>query len=283
MPLRIFTNISSLNSQRSLARNNALLGVSISRVASGIRIQNAKDDAAGLAVTEQLSADTRTLAQGARNLNDGISLVNTAEGAMGEQSKILIRMRELASQAATGTVGKVARETVNLEFQALRAELDRISATTEFAGTKLLDGSLGATSTDPLILQVGTTTNSVDRINLNQELDLVAVTSANLGISGNSIATETEALTALDALTGAIDQLVEVRSRVGAGQQRLTVALNNLTVSIENLNAAVSQIRDADLAEELANLTRNQILVQSGAAMISQANLIPQAVLTLLS
>ncbi len=283
MSLRIFTNILSENAQRVLELSNSMLGRSISRISSGIRVQNASDDAAALSVTEKLRADVRTLAQGARNLGDGLSLLSVAEGAMGEQSEILIRMRELASQAATGTIGTTERQTLNLEFAALRAEFDRIANVTEFNGERLLNGNLASSSSNPLILQVGDSTSVNDRINLNTEVDLTAVTSTALGFSGSNISTETDALSSLDNLTGAIDQLIQVRARLGATQQRLTRALNNLNVSIENLNSAVSQIRDADLAEEVAILTKNQILVQSGAAMISQSNLIPQSVLTLLA
>ncbi|QPJ62127.1 MAG: flagellin FliC [Candidatus Nitronauta litoralis] len=283
MPLRIFTNISSQNAQRVLDINNNMLGRAISRIASGIRIRTAADDAAGLAITEQLKADSRTLRQGTRNLNDGVALVNVAEGAMGEQSGILIRMRELASQAATGTIGQTERQTIDLEFQQLKAELDRITNTTEFAGGGILDGTLAASNPKHLILQIGATTATDDRIDLNQALDLTTVSAANLGIGNSRISTEGDALLALDQLSTAVDELIEIRARAGSVQQRLDRAFNNLNITIENLNAAVSQISDADLAEELTDLTKNQILVQSGAAMVSQSNLIPQSVLTLLS
>lgn len=283
MPLRIFTNISSQNAQRVLDINNNMLGKAISRIASGIRIRTAADDSAGLAITEQLRADSRALRQGTRNINDGIALVNVAEGAMSEQSDIIIRMRELASQAATGTIGQTERETINLEFQQLKAELDRISSTTEFAGQGVIDGTLAASASQHLVLQIGGTTSVDDRFDLNQELDLTEVSSANLGFGSASINTEGNALTSLDLLSNAIDELIEIRARTGSVQQRLSRALNTLNISIENLNAAVSQIRDADLAEEITDLTKNQILVQSGAAMVSQSNLIPQSVLTLLA
>ncbi len=283
MPLRIFTNISSQNAQRVLDINNNMLGRAISRISSGIRIRTASDDAAGLAITEQLTADSRTLKQGTRNLNDGIALVNVAEGAMGEQGGMLIRMRELASQAATGTIGQTERETINLEYQQLKAEIDRITNTTKFAGQGILDGSLAAANTSHLNLQIGATGQATDRIDLNQALDLTAVTVANLGLGTSRISTEGDALVALDRLGTAVDNLIEIRARAGSIQQRMGRSLNTLNISIENLNAAVSQIRDADLAIELADLTKNQILVQSGAAMVSQSNLIPQSVLTLLS
>ncbi|QPJ65095.1 MAG: flagellin FliC [Candidatus Nitrohelix vancouverensis] len=282
MALRIFTNLSSLNAQKSLESSRLKLGGSISRIASGQRITNSSDDGAGLSISERLNSDVRTLKQGARNVNDGLALVNAAEGALGEQSSILIRLRELASQAATGTIGQTERETLNLEFRALRSELDRIANTTEFNGRKLVDGSLAAGNPSELILQVGLDSNDASRFNLNQEIDLTAVTAASLGIDDDSISSGAAALTALGALSNAIDSLIEVRGRVGAVTNRLSHSLNNLNSSIENLTSAVSTIRDADLADEVAQLTRNQILVQAGSAMIGQANLIPQSVLTLL-
>lgn len=284
MALRIFTNLSSLNSQRVLDINNNQLGRSISRIASGIRIQTASDDAAGLAITESIRADTRTLKQGVRNLNDGIAMINTAEGAMSEQSSILIRLREIASQAATGTIGQVERQTIDLEFASLRTELDRIAQTTEFNGQRLLDGSLAASvpTANQLIIQMGTSSATNNRVNLNQELDLTAATSSELGFSFSTVANVPGALASMDALTLAIEDLITVRARVGAVQQGLGRTLSNVSIQIENLTAAVSTIRDADLAAEIAELTKNQILVQSGAAMVSQSNLNPQAVLSLL-
>jgi len=283
MALRIFTNLSSLSAQKSLEHNRQQLGGSIERISSGERIFSSADDGAGLSITESLRSDVRTLKQGARNLSDGMNLVNTAEGALNEQSSILIRLRELASQAATGTIGRTERETLNLEFTSLRSELDRIANTTEYNGQKLVDGSLASGSgSGELILQVGLDANEESRFNLNQELDLTAVTSVSLGIDDDAISTNGSALTALGALTTALDNVIEIRGRVGAVTNRLGNALNNLNASIENLTSTVSTIRDADLAEEVAQLTKNQILVQSASAMIGQANLIPQSVLTLL-
>jgi flagellin len=283
MALRIFTNLSSLSAQKSLEYNRAQLGKSISRIASGERIFSSSDDGAGLSITESLRSDVRTLKQGVRNIGDGLSLVNTAEGALNEQSSILIRLRELASQSATGTIGQTERETLNLEFTSLRSELDRIANTTEFNGQKLVDGSLASGNPGgELILQVGLDARDENRFNLNQELDLTAVTSASLGINDDSISTGGSALTALGALTAALDSVIKIRGRVGAVTNRLGNALNNANSAIENLNSAVSTIRDADLAEEVAQLTKNQILVQAASSMVGQANLIPQSVLTLL-
>ena len=282
MSLQIFNNISSLNAQRALEENRAKLGVSITRISSGIRINSSADDGAGLSISQGLYSDIQTLKQGAKNLNDGLALINTIEGALNEQSGILIRMRELASQAATGTVGTTERETIQLEFDALRKELDRIAATTEFNGQKLVDGSLAANSSETVVLQIGLDSSAENRIDLNETLDITAVTSQALGLDDKSIATEEGALNSIGPLTDALDTLNKIRARVGATQNRLTRALSSLNISVEGLNTALTTVRDADLAVELANLTKNQILVQAGAAMIGQANLSPQGVLTLL-
>lgn len=282
MALTIFNNIPSLNAQRSLDVNRSLLGASIVRIASGVRINSSSDDAAGLAISEGLRTDVRTLKQGARNLNDGLALANSIEGALSEQAGILIRLKELASQSATGTIGNTERETIQLEFNALRKELDRIAGTSEFNGQKLVDGSLAADSDNEVILQVGLDASSSSRINLNATLNVSEVTSQGLGLDDESILTQDEAIEAIGALTSSIDALNEIRGRVGANQNQLIRALNNLNVSIEGLSSALSTIRDADLAVELADLTKNQILVQAGAAMVGQSNLTPQGVLSLL-
>ncbi len=282
MSLKIFTNVSSLNSQRALESNRSQLGRSISRIASGIRITKSSDDAAGLAISEGLTSDVQALKQGAKNLNDGKALINSADGALSEQAGILIRLRELASQAATGTIGRTERETIQLEFDALREELDRIANTTEFNGQKLIDGSLAAGASQNIVIQVGLDSTSDSRINLNQAINLTEVTAESLGIDNETIVTQADAFEALGALTDAIDILNEIRGRVGATQNRVARALNNLNVTIEGLTDALTTIKDADLAVELAELTKNQILVQAGSAMVSQSNLTPQAVLTLL-
>jgi flagellin len=282
MSLQIFNNLSSLNAQRSLEVNRSQLGTSIARIASGIRINNSSDDAAGLAISEGLNSDIQTLKQGARNLNDGLALINTIDGALNEQAGILIRLRELASQSATGTIGDTERETIQLEFEALTKELDRIANTTEFNGQKLIDGSLAADAIESVVLQIGLDSSAESRINLNESLNVTAATSQAFGLDTESIATEGDALEAIGTLTTAIDTLNQIRGRVGANQNQLTRAYNNLNVSIEGLTTALTTIRDADLAVELASLTKNQILVQAGAAMVGQSNLTPQSVLTLL-
>ena len=284
MPVRIFNNVPSMNAQRILGQNNDRLAGSVERISSGIRINRASDDAAGLAISEGLRSDIRTLRQAVRNANDGISLINITEGALNEQASILIRLRELAAQASTGTVGSTERQTIQLEFSALRNEIDRISNVTEFNGQKLVDGSLasGVASASQIMIQVGLDSGANSRINLNEQIDLAAVTASSLSIDSLSVTTSAAALTALDSINTAVGTVTQGRGKVGSVQNRLVRTVSNLAISVENLQAAESQIRDADIAEEVAMLTRNQIMVQASTAMVGQANLIPQSVLQLL-
>ncbi|MEE3347994.1 MAG: flagellin [Nitrospinota bacterium] len=284
MPIRIFNNIPSLNAQRILGINNDRLSTSVERISSGIRINRGADDAAGLAISEALRSDIRALRQAVRNANDGISLINVTEGALNEQSGILIRLRELASQAATGTVGSVERQTIQLEFDSLRLEIDRISATTEFNGQGLVDGSLASSvnTANHILIQVGINSNANSRIDLNEQVNLAAVTASSLSIADLSVTSAELALTALDQINTSMAAVTQGRGKVGAVQNRLVRTISNLSITIENLQAAESAIRDADIAEEVALLTRNQILVQAATAMVGQANLIPQSVLQLL-
>ncbi len=284
MPVRIFNNIPSLNAQRILGINNDRLASSVERIASGIRVNRGADDAAGLAISESLRSDIRALRQAVRNGNDGIALINVTEGALNEQAGILIRLRELASQAATGTVGSTERQTIQLEFTALRNEIDRIAQTTSFNGQRLIDGSLSSSisSNQHILIQIGIDSSADSRINLNQQIDLGSITSSGLGVDVLSVTASDAALTALDVMNSAITLVTQGRGKVGAVQNRLVRAISNISISIENLTSAESAIRDADIAEEVALLTRNQILVQSSTAMVGQANLIPQSVLQLL-
>ena len=284
MAVRIFNNIPSLNAQRILGINNNRLAQSVERISSGIRINRGSDDAAGLAISEGLRSDIRALRQAVRNANDGVSLINVTEGALNEQSGILIRLRELASQAATGTVGSTERATIQLEFTALRNELDRIAQTTEFNGQKLIEGSLASSvaSTNHILIQVGLDATSHSRINLNTEVDLGAMTSTGLSIHELSVTSADAALTALEQVNTSIGTLTAGRGKIGAVQNRLIRTISTISIAVENLSAAESAIRDADIAEEVALLTRNQILVQAATAMVGQANLIPQSVLQLL-
>ena len=282
MALRIFTNLPSQNSQRAMSISNARLGSAIERIATGIRLQRSGDDIAAMSVSQSLRGDVTALRQGAKNLNDGISLIQTADGALNEQSSILIRLREITSQSAAGTIGDVERATVQLEFSALRAEFDRIANSTEFNGQKLLDGTLAASSSDTVVLQLGVDSSDDNRFDLNQKINLTAITSSALGFSTDNIATSTGALTAMANLTTAIEKLSAIRGRVGAAQETLDYSKGAMDAHVENLTGAISTMRDADFAEEFASMTKNQILVQGAASMIGQANLIPQSVLTLL-
>ena len=285
MALKIFNNPASLNAQRLLAQNSERLAKSVERISSGVRFNKASDDAAGLAVSEALRSDIRAMRQAMRNANDGISMINVTEGALNEQSSILIRLRELASQSSTGTVGSTERQTIQLEFNSLRNEVDRITQSTTFNGQGLIDGALasGITAANHVVLQIGVNSNANSQINLNEEMNLAAITSTALSIQNLSLTNIDAALTALASLNTAISSVAQGRGKVGAVQNRLTRTIANLSVTIENLQAAESSIRDADIAEEIAELTRNQILVQSATAMVGQANMIPQSILQLLA
>ncbi len=289
MALRVYNNIFSITAQRHLGNNSSALGLSLERLSSGIRINRGADDAAGLAISEALRADIRSLQQALRNANDGISMINTAEGALAEQASILVRMRELAAQAATGTVGSTERRTIHREFAALRDEIDRISAVAEFNGQKLIDGSMTADADalanvggQSVVIQVGMQATSNDRISLNAAVDLTAIDSTGLNITALTVETVEGALSALDRLDSALSTVTEGRGKLGSVQNRLVHTINNLAVSAENLQAAESAIRDADYAEEISRFTRNQILVQASTAILAQANLVPQTVLQLL-
>ena len=285
MALKIFNNPSSINAQRLLAANSERLAKSVERISSGVRINKASDDAAGLAVSEALRSDIRAMRQAMRNANDGISMINVTEGALNEQSSILIRLRELASQSSTGTVGSTERQTIQQEFNSRRNEVDRITQSTTFNGQGLIDGALasGIASVNQVVLQIGVNSNANSQINLNEEMNLAAITSTALSIQNLSLTSIDSALTALASLNTAISSVAQGRGKVGAVQNRLTRTIANLSVTIENLQAAESSIRDADIAEEIAELTRNQILVQSATAMVGQANMIPQSILQLLA
>ncbi len=401
MAVRIFNNIASLNAQRHLGINNLRLAQSIERISSGLRINRAADDVAGLAISEKLRSDIRVLQQGLRNLNDGLSLVNVMEAALNEQTDMIIRMRELAAQAASATIGPSERSLLQLEVNALVAEINRFAAATEFNGQKLLDGSFtslivhfgvdasvnsqldiaaaaGITSTavdmpfilsttstpfagaqtaningvavlgteitglaslstfsasvnvdgTPVVLDINTGAGTTDYDTLLAEIksDLllsltgataafvngnIVITSATTGstasvtitdgtggtamfanltdfvglnvpVVGLDISTASAAQAAVASLDTATDSVITVRAGVAATQNRMVRIINTQATVIENLIAAESQIRDADIAAEIALLTRNQILVEAATAMVGQANLIPQSVLQLL-
>ena len=284
MPLRIFNNLNSQFAQNRLDVNSRNLGEAIGTVASGERVKSSSDDGASLAISESLRSDARAFRQGARNLQDGLSLINNvAEGGLTVIAEILIRTRELASQASTGTIGATERQTLQLEFEAQKQEINRITNTNEFLGQKLLDGSLSADSTsDDVIIHIGLDSRTENRINLNETLNLRATTTTGLGIEDLDISTADGAKEALVRLQEAVSNLSGARARVGATQNRLTRAIQNLGVNIENLTAAASTIRDADVAEEVTGLTKQLLLVQTSSAMVGQSNLIPEGVLLLL-
>jgi len=278
----IANNSLSQTAQRFLGINNERVGRSIERVAFGTRVNKGSDDVAGLAISESLRSDIRTLRQAGRNANDGISLINVIEGALNVQSNTLIRLRELATQASSGTIGEFERQTLQLEFSALREEIDRISATTEFNGKKLIDGSLAASAQDSISIQVGLNGSAESRINLNQELNLNASNSVGLGIENLSITTTEGALTAIEEIENSFNLISNARGNAGAVQNRFLRTLGNLGTTVENLSQADSTIRDADIAEELALLTRNQILSNAAVSMVGQTNLSGQNLLNLL-
>ncbi len=275
MGLRVNTNIPALNAQRNLENITTRLNANYRRLSTGLRITTAADDAAGLAISERLRSQVRSINQAKRNANDGISLVQTTEGALNESSSILIRMREITIQASNGSVSSSDKQTLNEEFQALTREIDRIARSTEFNGIKMLDGSRGA-----IQFQVGFgTTAGIDTISLS----LLPALATTLGLNSLSLAPSTGSTgAAVQALDVAIDNVLALRGTLGAVQNRLTSTISNLGVASENLTAAESRIRDVDVAFETADLTKNSILQQAAVSILSQANLAPQAALSLL-
>lgn len=282
MALRIFNNISSLITQRNLGTSNTSLGNTITRVASGSRINKASDDAGSFSISETLRANTRVLKQAGKNANDGVSLINVTEGALNEQASILIRLRELASQASTDTIDANAHDTMQLEFNALKQEFNRIANTTEFNGQKLTDGSLSANAANHVVLALGLNSGQNNLIDLNQVIDLKSTTAASMGIGDTKVSTRDDALTAMDAIIETSRVMSQLRGKVGSIQGRLIRASNNIESSALALVQADSALRDADMGAEFAELTKNQLLVSSSAAMVSQSNLIPRSVLQLL-
>jgi flagellin len=278
MPQTINTNLSSMNAQRNLSASQTSLQTSMQRLSSGLRVNSAKDDAAGLAIAERMHAQVRGMQVAIRNANDAISLAQTAEGAIGKIGDALQRMRELAVQSANGTNNAGDRDNLQTEFAELQAEVARLVDGTQFNGTALFDGT-----TVTFTFQVGAGTTANDTIDI-QGTDLTtsvrdAIGPAVLDISGTDA---TGARAAIDALDSAIDEVTTSRALYGAAQNRFETVVMNLQVSAENLTAARSRIMDADYAVETANLSRAQILQQAGNAMIAQANALPQNVLRLL-
>ena len=282
MAIRIFYNISSLFTARALDTNNTRMRDSVIRIASGVRINRASDDTGSFTISEFLRSDTRVLKQATKNANAAISMIGSAEAALNEIASILIRMRELASQASTGTIGKNEREALQLELGQLIEEIDRIADVSEFNGKKLIDGSLAKGSESSAVISLGIDSASSNLMNLNDHINLTAANTGKLGINSISLTTRSDALLALRDIGDAIDSLSKVRGRVGLTLNSLNRIVSNLNTNVQNLTSADSTIRDTDLGQEFAELTRSHILVQSSAAMVGQSNLIPRSVLQLL-
>ena len=270
MGLRVNTNISSMAAQRNLFTVTERLQGNFARLASGVRIARAADDAAGLGLSERMRSQIRSLGQAARNAQDGVSLVQTAEGALNEVTNSLNRMRELAIQSANGTLGDDDRTVIDAEFQALIEEIDRIATTTEFNGASLLDSS------STIDIQVGISQGEVISVALQD------TTETGLGISTLAVDTVTNSTDALDDLDDAINSLNQVRGELGASQNRMQSSIRSILNAREQLSAAESRIRDVDIAEETADLTRNSIMQQAAVSVLSQANMQPQIALSLL-
>lgn len=265
----INTNIASLNAQRNLDTSQSSLRTSLQRLSSGLRINSSKDDAAGLAIAEKMSAQSRGMTVAMRNANDGISTAQTAEAGLATVASHLQRMRELATQAASGQYDSTNRGALDKEFQALASEITRAVDATNFNGTKLLDGNYSAVA-----FQIGATTTSESQISIT----ISSIDTASLG-NISDVAGATAAMSALDT---AIDSVSTSRADLGALQSRFEGVLTQLSSARENTEAARSRIMDADYAAETANLSRAQILQQAGTAMLAQANALPQNVLSLL-
>ena len=275
------TNVTALNTSRHLDKTQQMLSKSMAKLSSGLRINTAADDAAGLAISESLRAQVRSLQQASRNAGDGVSLLQTAEGSLNEVSGILTRMRELAVQSANGTLSNTQRGSLQGEFTQLIAEIDRIGDSTEFNGLKLLDGSLSS----GIRFQIGLNNDTSSQLSVG----LISAKSSAIGgsattarLDDQSISTAAGASAALSIIDEAINDVSTTRGGIGAAMNRLTITIANLATAAESLSAANSRIRDVDVAQETAELTRNQILSQAGVAILAQANQLPQVALSLL-
>lgn len=289
----INTNVASLVSQRNLFRSGASLQTSIERLSSGLRINSARDDAAGLAISERMTGQLRGMEVAKRNAGDGISAMQVADGALASITDNLQRMRELAIQSQNGTLNAGDRDNLNFEYLELRTEVQRVAQTTAFNGVALFrgaDGANGATGELALELQIGANNDEEIQVSLKDieqiflaNNDATALTTFNAslisGAGGTGISNSEEAVLEIDAVLNSITQQ---RAVMGAGINRLEAVINNLDTSIVNLSTARGRILDADFARETANLTRTQILQQAGSAMLAQSNQLPAQVLSLL-
>lgn len=277
MGLRINTNIQSIAAQRSLSSNRETQNKSLERVSSGARINRASDDAAGLAISEKLRSNIRSIKQATKNANDGISLIQVAEGALNEIGNIMTRLRELSIQAASDTVGDVERGFIHKEITNLKSEIDRIANSTEYNGSKLLNGSL-----QDLEFQVGIHNNpNEDRLVFGS--GTLATNLETLNLTSLSTETRTQSQDNLELIDQAINKLNDNRSTLGALQNRINSTINNLGIYRENIEAAFSRIRDTDMAEEISEMTRNNILTQANISVLGQANANAQLALKLLA
>lgn len=276
MGFRINTNVASLQAQTSLNKVNKESQDSLSKLSSGSRITKAADDAAGLGISEKLKAEIRSSQQATRNANDGISMVQVAEGGLNEASNILVRMRELGVQSASDTVGDSERGMANLEYQQLKSEMERISQVTEFNGKKLLNGD-----SEKYEFQVGTGGNEFeDRIAF--QAGQINSGNESLGVSSLDIGSKDGAQDSLNSVDSAIEKISSQRAVLGSLQNRLVSTTNNLQTSTENMSAANSRIRDTDYAEETAKSARNQIIQSAGTSVLAQANMSSQGALKLI-
>ena len=276
MGLRIATNTTSLAAQRTLGNNNTEQAKTLNKLSSGTRIVRSADDAAGLAISEKMKAQIRSTNQAERNANDGISMIQTAEGGLSEIGNILTRMRELSVQSASDTVGDAERKFTDLEYQNLKQEMERISQVTEFNGKKLLNGA-----GDKYDFQIGINNDEFqDRISFDTEVLNSSI--SNMGVDGLSVSSKDDAQVGLESLDAAIQMVSGQRAELGAKQNRLSSTINNLQISSENLNAANSRIRDTDFAAETAKNTKLNILTNAGTSVLAQSNSQGQAALKLI-
>jgi flagellin len=281
MGLVFNTNVSAVNTARHLDRSHSALSSSMARLSSGLRVNSAADDAAGLGISETIRAQVRGFSQARLNAANGTSVLQTADGALSELNAILGRMKELSVQAADGALSTGDRSKLNNEFGQLRTELDRIVDSTEFNGTALLNGGMATGMT----FQVGNNNTANDRIAVSiadTGSDQIGSSASTARLNDATLSTVTGARNALDIVEDAIDDVSDRRATIGASQNRLSVTMNNLATMIESLKAADSRIRDADIASETAAYTKNQILVQAGVSVLSQANQLPSLALSLL-
>jgi flagellin len=268
--LAIKNNIMAANAARHLSQSYDALAQSVERLSSGLRINTAKDDAAGLAVRELMRADIAVLQQGARNAQDGISLLQTAEGGMQNIDNLLVRMKQLAEQASTGTYSSGQRSIMDSEFEELAAEITRIAGSAQFNGTSLLNSATGS-----IEVNFGATSDQIT-------VDMKDMTASGLSISTLNINTAASAQATLSSLDTAISTATTARADFGAKMNRLTTTVEVLGIQAENLQTAESRISDVDVATEMAAMTRNQVLAQAGISMLAQANAMPQIALKLL-